>query len=294
MKKFRFKGAVAASLAVIVAIGGAIGIGSLTSKLSNSFILSVNAAEITDDNSATISASGDHGFSYGEGDDDEVSYCLGLPVTCKGKNIDTVTYSVDRGALSVSWYKNNNPVIEGIEDNKNSNTPETVNYTEKDREYLNKQSEKTEQEHKGENPVVIDDDQYDPSVNYNFKHYSSVTLKYDNQHPEGSDISLVGSSTSLSKDIQSYLKAHRDELFNLYGKESMLEAQRVCIDKLLSGEVIHCKVTFKDGSTETEDIKLSTKIGKFSKINSGEYNTMPEEIRDDKDYKDVFVVYTKA
>lgn len=294
MKKFRIKGAIAASLAAIVAIGGAIGIGSFSNRTDNSFILSVNAAEITDKNSATVSISGDHGFSYSEGDNDEVGYSLGLPVSCKGDNIDTITYSVDNGAISVNYYKKNNPVVSGKLNNKCNNTPETVAYTKADQNYLNKQSENIRKKHKGENPVTVSGDEYDPAVNYRTKHYSSITLKYNNQLPDGCDISLVGDSTNLSKENQSYLKAHKDELFNLDGKDTLLNDQKTCIDKLLNDKAIHCTVKFKDGSTKSEDIKLGTTIAKSSEVNTKAFKEIPKRYRNAKDYKDVFVTYTLA
>ncbi|MCH5304441.1 MAG: hypothetical protein J1E41_06220 [Ruminococcus sp.] len=292
MKKFKFKGVVAASLAALVAIGGTIGYNIVTPK--NSFVLTVNAAEITETNSAKISTSGANGFSYGEGDNDEVGYCLDLPVNCKGQNIDTVSYSVDTGALSVSYYKNSNPVISGKENNKVINTPETISYTAEDQKYLKEKLKEEEEEHKGENPMTGSYDEYDPAQNYRTKHYSSITLSYDKQLPEGTSISLVGTSTQLSKTEQNYLKEHKDELFNLSGNENLLEAEKVCIDKMLGNQVIHCTIKFKDGSEQSQDIKLGTTIGKFSEINKSDFESIPEKYRADKDFKDVFVTYSLA
>ena len=292
MKKFKFKGVIVASLTAILAIGGVIGYNTLSPK--NSFVMTVNAAEITKDNSAKISTSGENGFSYGEGDNDEISYCLDLPVLCKGQNIDTVSYSVDSGALSVSYYKNNNPVIYGKKNNKVNNTPESISYTAKDKKYIDNENKKAEAEHKGENPVRYNSDSYDPAQNYSTKHYSSITLDYDNQLPEGSSISIVGNSTRLNEAEQKYLKEHKNQLFNLNGKDEFLKAQKLCIDKLLKNEVIHCTIKFKDGTKQSQDIKLDTTIGKFSEICKSDFESIPEKYRNAKDYKDVFVICSIA
>ena len=109
MKKW-IKGAVAASLAVAVTAGAIIGFNLLGSK-ANSFVMTVNAAEITKDNPISVGL-GEGGMSFAQ-KDDGMEYYIDLPLSVTGEHIKSVTYSVDKDAIAVHCRKDNNPVIDG-------------------------------------------------------------------------------------------------------------------------------------------------------------------------------------
>ena len=109
MKKW-IKSAVAASVAVAVTAGAIIGFNLLGSK-ANSFVMTVNAAEITKDNPISVGI-GEGGMSIAT-KDDGMEYYIDLPLSVKGENIKSVTYSVDKDAIAVHCRKDNNPVIDG-------------------------------------------------------------------------------------------------------------------------------------------------------------------------------------
>ena len=85
------KGAVAASLAVAVTAGAAIGFNLFGSKNGHSFAMTVNAAEITKDNPVSVRL-GEGGMSTALMDDG-MEYYIDLPLSVKGEHIKSVTYS---------------------------------------------------------------------------------------------------------------------------------------------------------------------------------------------------------
>lgn len=78
-----------------------------SSKSGNGFILSVNAAEVTADKPASLQFS-ESSLTMSENEDGNISYIIPLNLKCEGENINTVTYSVDKGALSVNTDLDNN------------------------------------------------------------------------------------------------------------------------------------------------------------------------------------------
>ncbi|MBQ9673702.1 MAG: hypothetical protein IJV39_03655 [Ruminococcus sp.] len=301
-RKLKFTGMMAASLAVVVAIGGAFSLyGTPTKndgKSGNSFVISAYAAEITKNNTAKANLSDKGAVSISEGDNDEIGYNTAFPLNCKGKNVKSVTYTVYKGAISVSCYKGENPIIEGTETHRCDNTPESGAYKEEDLKSIqeiakteSKLSEKELEEKELEN--YKNDNDIESKIEFEFKHYSSVTLDYNHQNSEGATISLVGSNKELSKDEQKFLKDNKDDLFNLYNDASKLEAERNCLDKLIGGQIIHCTVNFTDGTQQSQDIKMGTEIGTYGDLSESIDDEKIEEMSDDmKNEKIVLITYS--
>ena len=287
MKNFR-KAVIAASLAAVLAVGGAFGISIMNPKAENAFVLKVNAAELGGDNTAEIGINEDKGLSLSEGSDSIAAYSIGMPMICEGKNIDTVTYSVDSGVLVVSSRKDNDPVISGVISKDKRRFPYSVSMTEKDRKAINAIIEKESPDGATPEQNAAEDAIW---ANYTQEVYSSVTFAYDNQKPEGSCFSYAGFAEDLSEEDYNYLKAHKDELYNIYGDEKLFDAQRDCVERII-GKTVHCTVRFKDGSEQTQDVKIGTTVSIYSKEFPGEANSLPEDIKKAKDYKGVFVTYS--
>ncbi len=328
-QKLRFTGICAASLAAVLAIGGVVSIygsqltsnsGIQTSASStadssvskNSFVLTVNAAELTHEgtiatssdnmNSADIHTSRFSGITLSEGADG-VGYTLPMPVSCKGENIKSVTYSVDFGAISVNYYKDENPVISGNETDRCNNTPEYgVPLKEEYREWAKDLSAKYSEVKENEEVSFSTEEQEKiAAIEKSFedierKHYSTVTFDYSNQGNNAA-VTLVGLSTELSEQDQKYLKEHNDELFNFYSDQSLIEAKKICLDKLFGNQIIHCTITFNDGTQQTQDIKVGTAIETFEnayadgEVYQEKAQLLPEE---EKNAKDVFATYSLA
>lgn len=242
---------IAASMAFIMALGAFATFGIPTDKeSSNSFLFTANAAEITHDNYSAAISTETGGLAISEGDNGEHSYCLEAPIKCKGNNIDSVTYTVNRGAFDV--YTDNTNKIKDCNKTENQlNTPSIVE-----------------------------------NVDDKYIQCSQFTSDYNDQN-ENTGFQILGDSTTLSKEDQKYLANHRDELYELYDN-TPVEKVKKAWDILFKDIVITATVKFNDGSTETQDIKLTTKIMKTSEAFPN------DEIPQDKDTTDVFVTYTLA
>lgn len=104
---------VAAGLVCAVAVGSTFAVGhfndSKNSSSKNSFVLSVSAAEIgrkaansdkTDTKGSKVTL-GTSGYLVSQNDDKTWHYDFTLPVVCKGNNIDEITYTVNRGSITL-------------------------------------------------------------------------------------------------------------------------------------------------------------------------------------------------
>ena len=105
---------VAAGLVCAVAVGSTFAVGhfndSKNSSSKNSFVLNVSAAEIgrkaansdkTDTKGSKVTL-GTSGYLVSQNDDKTWHYDFTLPVVCKGNNIDEITYTVNRGSISLN------------------------------------------------------------------------------------------------------------------------------------------------------------------------------------------------
>ena len=104
---------VAAGLVCAVAVGSTFAVGhfndSKNSGSKNSFVLNVSAAEIgrkaansdkTDTKGSKVTT-GTSGYVVSQNDDKTWHYDFTLPVVCKGNNIDEITYTVNRGSITL-------------------------------------------------------------------------------------------------------------------------------------------------------------------------------------------------
>ena len=109
---FRYRGIIAASLVLIMAIGGTIGYHRFTTPSTNPFIMTVNAEELLPNNTL-ISTPQNYGLALSEKDDGKIAYCLDFTLECKGDNIQSVTYTLDKDIIGIVYRNNLNPVIKG-------------------------------------------------------------------------------------------------------------------------------------------------------------------------------------
>lgn len=104
---------VAAGLVCAVAVGSTFAVGhfndSKNSSSKNNFVLNVSAAEIgrkaaNSDKTGTKGSkvtTGTSGYLVSQNDDKTWHYDFTLPVVCKGNNIDEITYTVNRGSITL-------------------------------------------------------------------------------------------------------------------------------------------------------------------------------------------------
>ena len=63
---------------------------------------------------------------------------------------------------------------------------------------------------------------------------------------------------------------------------------------LINGQVIHCTVTFNDGTQQTQDIQVGTEIAKYGDVLRQNNEPENEKIEEFYDYKDVYMTYSLA
>ena len=264
MKKW-IKGAVAASLAVAVTAGAIIGFNLLGSK-ANSFVMTVNAAEITKDNPISVGL-GEGGMSFAQ-KDDGMEYYIDLPLSVTGEHIKSVTYSVDKDAIAVHCRKDNNPVIDGDVASERIDTLFDVKCIENDQKALDAAMENDHQsdfeKHAAEEILN----------RYEGKKYTSITIAYNNQNPDGCAIGIVGKSTNepVSDDESLEAKANR-------------------LDTII-GNTLYCTVVFNDGTEQKQSIQIGATVTNFGTAHAESFNQLTEEEKALKDYTDVFVTYS--
>lgn len=265
MKKW-IKGAVAASLAVAVTAGAVIGFNLFGGK-ANSFVMTVNAAEITKDNPVSVGI-GEGGMSIAT-KDDGMEYYIDLPLSVKGENIKSVTYSVDKDAIAVHCRKDNNPVIDGYVVSESIDTLFDQTHIADDMKVL-----ETAMENEGQSVVETNSSEEKLLNSYVGKKYSSITLAYDNQNPDGCAIGIVGKSTNEPVP-----------------DDESLEAKAKQLDSII-GNTLYCTVTFDDGTAQKQSIHIGTTVTNFGTAHSESFNQLTEEEKALKDYTDVFVTYS--
>ena len=265
MKKW-IKSAVAASVAVAVTAGAIIGFNLLGSK-ANSFVMTVNAAEITKDNPISVGI-GEGGMSIAT-KDDGMEYYIDLPLSVKGENIKSVTYSVDKDAIAVHCRKDNNPVIDGDVVSESIDTLFDQTHIADDMKVL-----ETAMENEGQSVVETNSLEEKLLNSYVGKKYSSITLAYDNQNPDGCAIGIVGKNTNEPVP-----------------DDESLEAKAKQLDSII-GNTLYCTVTFDDGTAQKQSIHIGTTVTNFGTAHSESFNQLTEEEKALKDYTDVFVTYS--
>ena len=265
MKKW-IKSAVAASVAVAVTAGAIIGFNLLGSK-ANSFVMTVNAAEITKDNPVSVGL-GEGGMSIAQ-KDDGMEYYIDLPLSVKGENIKSVTYSVDKDAIAVHCRKDNNPVIDGDVVSESIDTLFDQTHIADDMKVL-----ETAMENEGQSVVETNSLEEKLLNSYVGKKYSSITLAYDNQNPDGCAIGIVGKRTNEPVP-----------------DDESLEAKAKQLDSII-GNTLYCTVTFDDGTVQKQSIHIGTTVTNFGTAHAESFNQLTKEEKALKDYTYVFVTYS--
>lgn len=153
------KGAVAASIVIAITLGAIIGFNPFGgSTTGHSFVMTVNAEEITKDH--PVSVVSDDGFRgvVGIYSNSNFEYYYEMPFLIKGEHIKNVNYSIEDGIFVVSYNKGDNPVVEG--DVFPLANESTLLY------------------------------KYGYGCNSESTAYSNITLAYDNQKPDGCIIEI--------------------------------------------------------------------------------------------------------
>ena len=228
---FKAAVAVAACMALVVGISQ---VGSFTAdktKSNNSFSIQVNADTLEKGEAALKNTKGFVGAMSGEVNDDGLGYSVEFPVTCKGTNIEKITYSIKGAVFQVTNPTGRNIIIDGTKVSKRLNLP--GGYIDEAGSELNE-------------------------TGYDDFQYTSFTVDYNKQSDEKTYISIAYNSKYLSKEQQNKLK--KLDPYNALKEECQARSE------LYKNVEISCTVTYKDKTTETKKVKVSSKLGKGSDL----------------------------
>ena len=164
--------------------------------------------------------------------DYKMFYRFAFPVTCEGKNIDTITYSINKGFFWVYAKKDVNYVLNG------------ERYTGLDK------LKYTVLEGDTKNYRDYDDVKNDRFDIYNLKCYKSYTVSADKQSTKDAQVSIYNEMV-LSKE--SYYKIFDEKNTNLQDK---LEAH----NEALRDTFVTCDIKYKDGTHQSAKIKVGSAI----------------------------------
>lgn len=175
----------------------------------------------------------------------EVSYCIDTPITCEGKNIETITYTINKGYFQIESRKDSKYLVKGETGKKKV-----------DAGFLSS-TEGTEEREK-----------------YVREQYRSFTVRADEKPEEKFVMSIVDDKCRIS-----------EEGYNgIFNSNYKLEKQLKGFNEAIGKTVITCTATYKDGSTQSVDVKVGFEI--MTNEEAG-----MDEKKADKNEKDVFTTF---
>ena len=117
--------AVVACMALFVGISQ-LGNNQATTNSQSGFSIRVNAQTLTKGDSSIDDTNGFAGAMCGSEENSQVSYSIEFPVTCKGKNIDKITYDIKDAVFQITNPEGNSIVKEGKKTSKLLNVPGSI------------------------------------------------------------------------------------------------------------------------------------------------------------------------
>ena len=200
-------------------------VNSVLSEIDRMFTLRVQAAELEAGKPVPLFPSGNsRSYVLGAGDG-EMGYCVSAPLTCEGEGIESVTYSINKGAFQIVQPENEDEkiIVSG-------------------------------QLYGEEMSTGIIGGDYDeennglPSRPYETVLYKSFTLDYGRQSDEYTWINICDACP------------YDEEIFKLiWGEEITYGDESNGINKLLDHTVITCTVHYADGTEQSADIQVGSR-----------------------------------
>ena len=201
------------------------------------FMLTAKAAEtgerveMTKGKPVAIATEAADSWVLGGNEDGTWAYCINLPFQCEGENIDSVSYSINRGAFQVVELEGTSIIVSGKE-----------------------AAEPVDGGQIGGGYDEAKDEAIPSTVNY----YTEYTLDYDRQESDATWINMVRDDIQFS------------DLDLLWRENKSDEDVEKIFDEMFGDVMITCTVHFTDGTTETIEIEPGV-IVKTVRKNSDEY-----------------------
>ncbi len=148
-----------------------------TTNSQYGFSIRVNAQTLTKGDSSIDDTNGFSGAMCGSEENGQVSYSIEFPVTCKGKNIDKITYDIKDAVFQITNPEGNSIVKEGKKTSKLLNVPGSI---------------------------AGCDDKNTKEEDYTKSQYTSLTVDYDKQKDAQTYIGIAYDSKISIKGTKGY------------------------------------------------------------------------------------------
>lgn len=208
-----------------------------TETIPKLFMLTAKAAEagerieMTKGKPVAIATEAARSWVLGGNEDGTWTYCINLPFQCEGENIDSVSYSINRGAFQVVELEGTSIIASGKE------AAELVDGGQIGGGY---------------------DEAKDEAIPTTINYYTEYTLDYDRQESDATWINMVRDDIKFS------------DLDLLWRENKSDEDVEKVFDEMFGDVMITCTVHFTDGTTETIEIEPGVIVTTVMK-NSDEY-----------------------
>ena len=199
---------------------------------------------------------------YGGIDDTlETCYTNSFPISCEGKNIEKITYSINKGAFQIIHKKGDNFLLDGEKYKGDMNvgvlTPRNYN----DGDEVEKPSKDTEEDAGGITATINENNDGEFPGNagdYDAGYYTSFTISPQLQSSDDISVAICDNKV-LPKNTYKKIWGwdYNDSDIN---RSSRVDTLCGGMNELYKDVIITCKVTFKDGSVQTKKISVDATV----------------------------------
>lgn len=238
-------------------------------NVENGFVMKVKAAEVKElkkgETQTAIYSGGATGESWSGSDQNkEIGYMIDLPLVCEGENMDTITYSVNKGCFRILQPKDKPYVIKGEE------------------------CEKPKQVSSGVDIEVVPES----ADNLEAKYYKSYTISAKDQDRKDVEVAICDEK-KLSKEL--YKRLWDNNSTGMTDEE--LTAEAVVKNEVLDSPEVTCKITYRgDSEQKTETARVAVRLEAMTyKEAAGSCNDkrLKKELELLKDSMGVFVAFER-
>lgn len=232
---------------------------NLLSVIDNMFTLQVRAAELEEGQPVALvdntqASNNDSQISGGQADtwvlggteEGDLDYCISFPLSCTGNNIEKITYSVNNGVFQIVQPEGESIIIDG-------------------QPYIGEMNT-------GQIGGRWDDESGLPLRDWEILLYQSFTVDYEKQ--SGEDIWI---------NICNALSGKQEEQQLIWGEENSLEEVNRGMQGMLDHTVVTCTVHYKDGTSQTADVLVSSRIMTCAEAGA--------EVKEDPNREEIFITF---
>ncbi len=194
--------------------------GKSATKLNTGFTLMANAEELGSQPVAVGGVGESASIAETDGEENHISYMMDIDLSCRGENIESVTYSINEGAFEILSLTEDAGLLDCTEVEP-INTPKRS---------------------------LLPKDQYPDGVEKDCsKTVSQYTISYEKQKQENVAFTVIGEKSLSATTFEN--------IFSIGETSEELEKAKVANQEAFGSIIITCKVNYKDGTTEEKRVK---------------------------------------